>query len=68
MFSLTQALAGSGYSPLPYGRPEERADVKARVFELEAMRVVDWLAGELACTLFGTISHSDLLDVAASVR
>lgn len=66
--SLTEALAGSEYAPLTCGRPEQRGAVKAMVFELGEMYVVDWRQGDLSLTLFGSVPTAHLLDIAASLR
>lgn len=67
MFSLTAAVAGSGWKALPFGRPEQRGSWQGQVFELGELNGVDWRSGELAFTLFGTVSISELIAIAVSI-
>lgn len=68
LFTLTETLAGAGWSPLPYGRPESRTGWQGQVFELGDLNGVDWRSGELAMTLFGTVLVSELIAIALTVR
>ncbi len=68
LLSLTQARAGAGYQPLPYGMPVAVGSSEGRSFELGELRGLDWSSGDNALTVFGTVSASELLRVAASVR
>ncbi len=68
LLSLTQARAGAGYLPLPYGTPVTIGGSEGRSFELGELRGLDWRAGDYALSLFGTVSAAELLQVAASVR
>lgn len=67
LFTLTMTLAGTGWKPLPYGRPEQRGMWQGQVFELGGLSGVDWRSGDLALTLFGTIAASELVNVAVSI-
>lgn len=68
LISLTQSLAGPDYRPLPYGAPHRVGQWEGRWFELGDLRGLDWRAGEVAMTLFGTVSLGELTRVGASVR
>lgn len=67
LFTLTQSKAGPAWKALPYGRPEQRGTWQGQVFELGELNGVDWRAGDLAFTLFGTMATSELIGVAVSI-
>jgi len=68
LISLTQTLVGAGHAPLAYGMPVRQGAWQGRQFEVGELRGVDWLTGNLAMTLFGTLTYAELIRVAASVR
>lgn len=67
LLSLTQSIAVPGHELVPYGQPVSHEGWSGRQFELGELRAVDWHAGPLSLTLFGTVTFAELRRIAAGV-